>query len=81
MDDTLEETFEPLNCFVGEVFPLVGSKLEKDVGFEYSLWLSRLSGRVGDGTAELRSEGAPGRQNCVIPSVGYGLCGICGMSA
>lgn len=29
-----EDMADPLNCFVGELWPLDGSKLEKDVGFE-----------------------------------------------
>jgi hypothetical protein len=28
------EMLDPLNCFVGDVCPLFGSKLEYDVGFE-----------------------------------------------
>ena len=46
--------------------------LEKDVGFEYSLWESRLAGLTGLWT-ELRSDCPSVRQNIVIPSAGYSL--------
>jgi hypothetical protein len=53
----------------GEQEPLGGSTLEKELGFEQSLWESLLAGRTGLGI-ELRSDGAPMRQNWVIPSAG-----------
>jgi hypothetical protein len=56
-------------CFIGDVFPLGGSWLENDVGFEYSLWESRLEGLAGL-CAELLSDGGPVLQNIVIPSSG-----------
>jgi len=48
---------------------LGASILDNEVGFEYSLCESRLAGRTGLGI-ELRSDGGPMRQNCVIPSAG-----------
>ena len=52
-------------------FMLTGccSTLDIEVGFDTSLWESRLDGRYAL-VAELRSEGGPGRQNMVMPSVG-----------
>ncbi|KAL1844698.1 hypothetical protein VTK73DRAFT_2000 [Phialemonium thermophilum] len=66
------------SLLTGEVLPLGGSWLEKDVGFEYSLWESRLEGLSDDG-ALLRSDpvgrrsaavGREGRQSMVMPSSG-----------
>ena len=59
-------------CLTGDCFPLGGSWLENEVGFEYSLCESRLRGLVGL-VPELRSDGASVRQNIVMPSVGYSL--------
>jgi hypothetical protein len=67
----LRTCFSGACCFVGEVFPLGGSWLEKEVGLEYSLLESRLDG-LARLTAELRSEGGPVRHSMVIPSCGYG---------
>ena len=53
----------------GEQEPLGGSTLEKELGFEQSLCEPLLAGRTGLGI-ELRSGGAPMRQNWVIPSAG-----------
>jgi hypothetical protein len=66
-------------CFVGDCFPLGGSKLDMDVGLEYSLCESRLRGRDGL-AAELRSDvdGGAVRQYMVMPSLGYSLCGTVG---
>lgn len=52
----------------------VASTLDIEVGLDTSLWESRLEGRYAL-VAELRSEGGPVRQNIVIPSFGYELCG------
>lgn len=63
-----DDMFDPLNCLVGEGWPLAGSKLEREVAMDNSLCESSLlSGRVGLGF-ELRSDGAPRRQNWVMPS-------------
>jgi hypothetical protein len=62
------------DCLTGDVIPLGGSILEKDVGLEYSLRESLLEGRA-EVMAELRSEGGPVRQSMVIPSIGYGSWG------
>lgn len=54
---------------LGEAGPLGGSILDRDVGFEQSLCELLLAGRTGL-AIELRSDGGPTRQNCVIPSAG-----------
>ena len=65
----VDETMARFPCLVGDCFPLGGSWLEKDVGFEYSLCESRLGGLAGL-VAELRSDGGSVRQNMVMPSIG-----------
>ncbi len=60
---------------IGDVLPLGGSRLEKDVGFEYSLLSSRLEGLAPGLCAELLSDGGPVLQSIVIPSIGYGSWG------
>jgi hypothetical protein len=58
--------------FVGELAPDMGSALVNELGAEYSLWLSLLSGRALDDNADPLTEGgALDLQNMVIPSVGY----------
>lgn len=72
MSDDIPGIATPLVGFVGDCFPLGGSWLDNDVGFEISLCESRLEGLYAL-VPELRSEGGPVRQNIVIPSVGYEL--------
>jgi hypothetical protein len=59
---------------VGEGAADIGSALVNELGTEYWLSLSLLSGLVFDDKAEPATEGgASARQNIVMPSVGYWL--------
>ena len=69
MSDILGDAMGDAMGFPGDADPLGGSISENEVGLEYSLWESLLSGRAGLGIV-LLSDGGPMRQNCVIPSMG-----------